>query len=225
MAHAAVVQAITSRRAVRAFLPEPIAHSRIEALLALAARAPSGSNIQPWQVDVLSGAARERLSAAVLAAAAAGGAQHTEPWPYYPRTWTEPYLSRRRALGSALYRALGIDHADRARRQAQAWRNYRFFDAPVALVFSIDAELEQGSWLDYGAFVQTLMIAARADALDTCAQVALNPYHRVVAACLDWPAGRRMIGSLALGRADPQAPENRLDTPREPVAAFTRFHA
>lgn len=217
--------AIVSRRSVRAFLPTPVAREDIEKLLEVSARAPSGTNIQPWKVYVLSGAAKDRLSAAILAAHQdpALARQHTEPYHYYPRTWVSPYIERRRKLGWGLYALLGLAREDKAGMAAQHGRNYRFFDAPVGLIFTIDRVLEQGSWLDYGMFLENIMVAARGRGLDTCPQAAFTQYHRIIAEQLQLPDGEILVCGMALGYADPEKIENTLVTEREPVSGFAHF--
>jgi nitroreductase len=223
----AVGAAIVTRRAIRAFLPTPVAREDIETILAVASRAPSGTNIQPWKVHVLTGGAKERLSQAILAAyndPATAGA-HEQEYDYYPRQWTSPYIERRRKVGWDLYGLLDLKREDKAGITAQHGRNFRFFDAPVGLIFTIDRTLAQGSWLDYGMFLQNIMIAARARGLDTCPQAAFTQYHRIIAAQLDLPPGDMVVCGMALGYADPARRENTLVTAREPVASFTRFMA
>jgi nitroreductase len=177
-------------------------------------------------VHVLTGAAKERLSAAILAAHAdpAVAAGHAEEWDYYPREWATPYVERRRKVGWDLYGLLGIGKADKARMHAQHGRNYAFFDAPVGLVFTIDRVMRQGSFLDYGMFLENVMVAARARGLDTCPQAAFMQYHRIIAGQLSLPATEMVVCGMSLGYADPSRPENALHTEREPVAAFTTFH-
>ncbi|GAB4113216.1 MAG: nitroreductase [Rubrivivax sp.] len=222
---AAVDAAITSRRSVRAFLPTPVPREVVERILEVAARAPSGTNTQPWKVTVLTGNAKARLSAAVRAAYddPAERATHTEEYAYYPTEWVSPYIDRRRKVGWDLYGLLGIAKTDKARMHEQHGRNYAFFDAPVGLIFTIDRILQQGSWLDYGMFLQNVMVAARARGLDTCPQAAFTQFHRVIARELALPAGEMVVCGMALGHADPAAPENALLTERAPVAEFARF--
>ena len=225
---AAVDAAITSRRSLRAFLPTPVPRQTIDDILAVAARAPSGVNTQPWKVTVLTGAAKDALSQKILAAhdanAAAGstGADVGE-YEYYPTEWVSPYLERRRKVGWDLYGLLGIAKTDKARMHAQHGRNYRFFDAPVGLIFTIDRLLRQGSWLDYGMFLQNIMVAARGRGLDTCPQAAFIGFHKLLAEHLALPATEMVVCGMSLGHADPSAPENQLVTERAPVASFTRF--
>ena len=222
----AVDAAITSRRSIRRFLPTPVPTATIEAILQVAARAPSGTNTQPWQVHVLTGAAKARLSARILAAYddPVQAAQHTEDYAYYPRQWVSPYIDRRRKVGWDLYGLLGIAKGDKAAMHAQHGRNYLFFDAPVGLIFTIARVMEQGSWLDYGMFLQNIMVAARGRGLDTCPQAAFTPFHRLVEDELKLdPAAQQVVCGMALGWADPDAVENSLVTERAPVAEFTRF--
>jgi nitroreductase len=222
---AAVDQAITSRRSVRAYLPTPVPRETIEEILAVASRAPSGTNTQPWKVHVLTGAALQRLSARICAVYddPAQRSQHTEEYAYYPTEWRSPYGDRRRKVGWDLYSLLGIAKTDKARMHAQHARNYSFFDAPVGLIFTIDRVMQQGSWLDYGMFLQSVMVAARARGLDTCPQAAFTQFHRLISDELQLPAEEMVVCGMALGHADPKAIENTLVTEREPVAGFARF--
>lgn len=222
----AVDAAITSRRAIRAFLPTPVAKETIVEILRVATRAPSGTNTQPWKVHVLTGAAKERLSAAIKAAYddPAERAAHREEYDYYPTEWRAPYIDRRRKIGWDLYGLLGIAKTDRARMHAQHGRNYAFFDAPVGLIFTIDRVMKQGSWLDYGMFLQNVMLAARARGLDTCPQAAFTQFHRIIAQQLELGADEMVVCGMSLGFADPAAIENTLVTERDPVEAFARFH-
>lgn len=222
---AAVDAAITSRRSIRAFLDKPVERDEILRILDVAARAPSGTNTQPWKVHVLTGAARDRLSKAILAAYAdpAQADAHREEYPYYPREWVSPYIDRRRKVGWDLYSLLGLTRDNKAGMAAQHARNFAFFDAPVGMIFTIDRILEQGSWLDYGMFLQNIMVAARARGLDTCPQAAFTQYHRIIAAELGLPANEMVVCGMALGWADPARVENSLQTEREPSHVFTRF--
>ncbi|MEJ6001640.1 nitroreductase [Paucibacter soli] len=224
---AAVDAAITSRHSMRAFLPTEVSRACIEEILCVAARAPSGTNTQPWQVHVLTGAAKQRFSARIQAAFddPAELSTHQEEYAYYPREWASPYIERRRKVGWDLYGLLGIGKTDKARMHDQHGRNYQFFDAPVGLIFSIDRVMQQGSWLDYGMFLQNIMIAARARGLHTCPQAAFTQFHRLIADELRFGPQQMLVCGMALGHADPAAVENSLVTERAPVAEFTRFLA
>jgi nitroreductase len=225
-AAAAVDAAITSRRSVRAFLPTPVARGMVEDILCVASRAPSGTNTQPWRVHVLTGSALHGLSRAVLAAYddPTERALHQEEYAYYPTEWVPPYIDRRRRVGWDLYSLLGIGKADKARMHAQHRRNFAFFDAPVGLIFTIDRVMQQGSWLDYGMFLQNVMVAARARGLDTCPQAAFTQFHRVIAQNLGLTPQEMVVCGMSLGHADLAASENNLITEREPVNSFAQFH-
>ena len=221
----AVDAAITSRRSIRAFLDRPVAQEDIEKILEVAARAPSGTNTQPWKVYVLTGQARTALSEAILAVHLdpERSRQHTEEYAYYPREWVSPFIDRRRKVGWDLYSLLGLTRDNKAGMAAQHARNFRFFDAPVGLIFTIDRVMEQGSWLDYGMFLQNIMVAARGRGLDTCPQAAFTQYHRIIAEQLHLPANETVVCGMALGWADPEKIENSLVTEREPLASFVHF--
>lgn len=220
-----VDEAITSRRSIRAFLSKPVPREDIEELLSVAARAPSGSNTQPWKVYVLTGATRKRLSDEIMATYLdpAKLGEHKEEYNYYPLKWVAPYIDRRRKVGWDLYALLGLSRENKTGMQAQHGRNYQFFDAPVGLIFTIDRVMEQGSWLDYGMFLQNLMIAARARGLDTCPQAAFTQFHKVISQVLELPEGEQVVCGMALGYADQEKIENTLITEREPLSGFAKF--
>jgi nitroreductase len=215
--------AITSRHSIRAFLPDAVAREDIERILEVAARAPSGTNTQPWKVYVLTGQSKATLSAAIVAAHEDPANAHTEEYAYYPREWVSPYIDRRRKVGWDLYALLGLTRDNKAGMSAQHGRNYRFFDAPVGFIFTIDRVMEQGSWLDYGMFLQSIMVAARGRGLDTCPQAAFTQYHKIIEQHLDLPASEMVVCGMALGYADPSKIENTLITAREPVSGFARY--
>jgi nitroreductase len=223
---AAVDAAITSRRSVRAFLPTPVPRATVEEILGVAARAPSGVNTQPWKVTVLTGRAKDELSRRILQAHDANTGSlgvDVGEYDYYPTEWVSPYIERRRKIGWDLYGLLGIARHEKARMHAQHGRNYRFFDAPVGLIFTIDRILRQGSWLDYGIFLGNLMVAARARGLHTCPQAAFIGFHREIEQFLQLPPTQMVVIGMSLGHADESKPENRLRTERVPVAEFARF--
>jgi nitroreductase len=219
-----VEEAILSRRSLRAFKPDPVARATVERILALASRAPSGTNIQPWKVVVVAGAARDRLAKAMheefLRVGEAGWKREYE---YYPTRWRDPYLARRRKLGWDLYALLGIARGERDKTHRQHARNYLFFDAPVGLVITLERDLPVGAWLDTGMFLQNIMLAARACGLDTCPQAAIASAHTVLRRELHIPDAEIVVCGMSLGHARADAVENALVTEREPVAGFARF--
>lgn len=222
---AAVEEAIRHRYSCRAYLPTPVPAKEVEEILALAARAPSGTNIQPWKVWVLTGESKQRLSDKILAAFndPEEAATHADCYPYYPKRWVSPYIDRRRAVGFALYKLLGIEKGDSARMHEQHGRNYKFFDAPVGLIFTIDTLMEQGSYLDYGMFLQNVMLVAKSRGLDTCPQAAFLQFHRIIREELGLPDSETVVCGMALGYADPEATENSLRTERAPTSEWVQF--
>ena len=219
----AVDNAIESRRSLRAYTDEPVPREVVERMLAVAARAPSGTNMQPWHVHVLTGAARDALVAAVCSAYDHEPDAHVYEYDYYPQEFFEPYLGRRRKVGFDLYQLVGIAKGDKEAMRAQHRRNFEFFGAPVGMIFTIDRRLGKGSWFDYGMFLQNLMVVARARGLDTCPQAAWAQYHRVIAKELALPPEQMVVCGLALGYADDSAPANALTTERAPISEFVVF--
>lgn len=218
-----VDEAITSRRSVRAFLPTPVDQTLIAEILALGARAPSGTNMQPWKVYVVTGNKKAELSDAILNSGIRAEKVAWDEYKYYPDQFFEPYLSRRRAVGFALYGLLGIGRREVDKMRAQHDRNFTFFDAPVGMIFTIDRRLNKGSWIDHGMFLQSIMIAARARGLHTCPQAAFAPYHHQIRPLLDIPQDEIVVCGMALGYEDTSKPENELRTEREPVDKFVTF--
>lgn len=220
-----VDSAILARRSIRAFLPDPVSQEDIAQLFEIAARAPSGTNTQPWKVYVVTGAAKQRLSAAIMEAHndPVLASQHTEEYHYYPQKWASPYIERRRKVGWDLYSLLKLTREDKGGIHAQHGRNYQFFDAPVGLMFTIDRQMEKGSWLDYGMFLQNIMVAARGRGLDTCPQAAFTQYHRIIGEQLGMPPNEMLVCGMSLGYADPTKIENSLVTEREPIDGFVKF--
>jgi nitroreductase len=221
----AVERAIASRRAVRAFLPDPVEPALVRRILAVAAQAPSGTNMQPWKVRVIGPDSRARLEAALLAALDSPDLPAAEEYRYYPESFREPYLSRRRKVGWDLYGLLGVKKGDVAGMQRQTAANLRFFDAPVALMVTIDRDLEIGSWLDLGMFVQNILIAAQGHGLNSCPQAIFARFHPVVRRELAIPENEVVVCGIAIGKVDPDAPANALVPEREPVEAFTTWLA
>ena len=187
-----------------------------------AGRAPSGSNIQPWKVYVVDGAARDALAADLCHRYDTVGEGQRE-YEYYPVKWREPYLARRRACGWGLYSTMGITRDDKAGMHAQRRQNYEFFGAPTAFIFTIDRELEQGSWLDTGMFIQSIMISARQFGLETIPQAALANYHEVLRARLGIPGSEIVICGMGIGYPDTNAKVNTFTTDREPLENFVTW--
>jgi nitroreductase len=215
--------AILSRRSVRGYLPTPVTRETVEHLLDVAARAPSGTNMQPWRAIALSGAALAAFADGVCAAYAAGAEGEGIETAYYPTPLHEPYLARRRKIGWDLYGLLGIARGEKDKMAAQIVRNLKFFDAPVGLIFTVDTRLLIGSWLDYGMFLQNIATAARARGLDTCAMAIFAEFPVAIRRLLEIGPDEAVVCGMAIGVEDKAAPANDLRTERVPAAAFTRF--
>jgi nitroreductase len=229
---ASVRAAIESRFSCRAFLRDkPVDRAAIEAILETASRAPSGTNTQPWQVYVLQGASRDALVGKVCAAHDAVyadpalAAEYREEYDYYPEKWVSPFIDRRRENGWSLYGLLGIAKGEKDKMHAQHQRNYRFFDAPVGLMFTMNRVMGRGSLMDYGMFLQSIMVAARAHGLHTCPQAAWNGYAKIILPHIGAGPEEMLVCGMSLGYADTAHPVNTFHTPREPVAGFTRWVA
>ena len=226
---ASVDAAIEGRLSVRAFLPKPVPRETMEHLLRVASRAPSGTNTQPWKVYVLQGASRDALVQKVCAAHDAIRAdpalaeQYQEAYDYYPRQWVSPYIDRRRENGWGLYGLLGITKGDKDKMHAQHQRNFKFFDAPVGLMFTVDKIMGGGALVDTGMFMQNLMVAARAHGLDTCPQAAWNNFASIILPHVGAGDNEMLVCGMALGYADPSDKVNSFVTPREPVQDFTTW--
>lgn len=225
----AVDAAIDSRMSTRAFLPTPVAPEMLEHLLARASRAPSGTNTQPWRVYVLQGASRDGLVDKVCSAHDAVranpelAAQYQEEYAYYPEKWVSPYIDRRRENGWGLYGLLGIGKEDKDKMHAQHQRNFRFFDAPVGLMFTLDRVMERGSLVDYGMFMQNLMVAARGHGLHTCPQAAWNGFASIILPHIGAGADEMLVCGMSLGYADESALVNTFRTPRVGPQDFTTW--
>ncbi len=221
--------AITSRMSARAFLPQAVPRATLEHLLQVASRAPSGTNTQPWKVYVLQGQSRNTLVDKVCAAHDALRAdptlaeQYREEYDYYPEKWVSPYIDRRRENGWSLYGLLGITKGDKDKMHAQHQRNFRFFDAPVGLMFTLDRVMGRGSLVDYGMFLQSIMVAARGHGLHTCPQAAWNGFARIILPHVGAGESEMLVCGMALGYADPADKVNGFHTPREPVESFTTW--
>ncbi len=225
----AVDHAITSRLSTRAFTNQEVTREMLLDILRVASRAPSGTNTQPWRVYVLQGEQRDSLVNKVCAAHDAQRAdpslaqQYREEYDYYPTQWVSPYIERRRENGWGLYGLLGIGKGDKDKMHAQHQRNFRFFDAPVGLMFTIDRVLGRGSLLDYGMFVQNIMVAARARGLHTCPQAAWNHYASIIMPHIGASEGEMLVCGMSLGWADESDVVNTFITPRETVESFTHW--
>ncbi|WP_444856167.1 nitroreductase [Sphingosinicella sp.] len=211
------------RSSIRAFLPRPVDRALIEDILSRAARAPSGGNLQPWHVDVLTGAPLVALKARVRESFAANPHGEGTEYPVYPPNLTEPWRSRRFEVGEQLYASIGILREDRAGRLAQFALNYDFFGAPVGLFFSIPRGFGPPQWAHLGMFIQNVMLVAVERGLGTCPQEAWAAMHKSVGAFLGLPEDRMLYCGMALGWPDEGHPINCWRSEREPLESFANF--
>ncbi len=224
-----VDEAITSRISVRAFTQQPVSKSELEEILRIASRAPSGTNCQPWRVYVLQGQSRQALVDKVcqvhdaIQTSPELATQYQEAYDYYPQKWVSPYIDRRRENGWALYGLLEIGKGDKKKMHLQQQRNFRFFDAPIGLMFTVDKVMGRGSMLDYGAFLQNIMVAARARGLHTCPQAAWNVFAKIILPHIGAGDEEMLVCGMALGYADESAIVNTFRTPRVVVQEFTKW--
>lgn len=224
-----VDHAIESRTSIRAFTDQPVSRDTLTDILRVASRAPSGTNTQPWKVYVLQGSSKDTVITAVCDAHDAVRAEPTraaefkEGYDYYPEKWVSPFIERRRENGWGLYGLLGIQKGEKDKMHAQHQRNFRFFDAPVGLLFTVHTAMGLGALMDYGGFMQNIMTAARARGLHTCPQAAWNDYGKLILPLIGAQDDEMLVCGMALGYADESAIVNTFRTPRVPVEEFTTW--
>ena len=219
-----VEELISQRRSLRGFLSDPVPVETVRRILTLAGRAPSGTNMQPWMGHVLTGAALRRVTDGLMNAANDPDLVHESEFPYYPPKFFDPYRARRRKVGWDLYGILGIEKGDYAKTRKQHDRNLVFFDAPVGIFFTTHRDLRIGSWLDFGMFLQNVMILARSHGLETCPQAAFSSFHKTIRGLVDIGDDYIVICGMAIGHADWSRPECALLTERAPVDELFTFN-
>ncbi len=213
--------AVDQRMSVRAFTPERPPRSVVEDILRRAARAPSGGNLQPWRVHVLTGQPLAALLADVAGILADPARRETPEYDVYPKDLWDPLRTRRFQAGEDLYATLGVPREDRAGRLTQFANNFRLFGAPVGLFFILDRRVGPPQWSDMGMLMQTVMLLAVAAGLDTCAQEAWSQFPRTIARHLDLGEHEMLFSGMALGYRDATHPINSLRTRREALEDFT----
>jgi nitroreductase len=218
-----LAEAIATRISCRAFLPTPVPLHTVRDILESAKQAPSGGNLQPWLVHVVSGDALESFKQIIREKLRSQPRGEGTEYNIYPPELHEPYRSRRFKCGEDLYAILGIPREDRLARLRQFARNYEFFGAPLALFFSIDRRMGVDQWADMGMFMQNVMLLARAHGLDTCAQEAWAAWYRTVGDFLKVSAEHMLFCGMAVGYRDPAAPINALRTERAKLEEFVTF--
>ena len=218
-----VTDAVLTRHSLRAFTDQSVDQELLEQILSNASRAPSGTNMQPWRVHLLFGNMLDEVSRSVLDAYDSDQPYDAEE-PYYPDKFFEPFLGRRRKVGWDLYTLLGIEKGDKEKMKAQHRRNFEFFSAPAGAIFTIHRDLNTGSWLDYGMFLQNVMLLAREAGLHTCPQAAFCGYHKYIRAALPLQSEEVVVCGMSIGYADFDAVENSLTTERAPLSDFTTVY-
>ncbi len=218
-----VLDAIQSRKSIRAFKPDPVPKETIDKILEISQRAPSGTNTQPWHVYVCTGAVKQAITDDVLEMAKAGQGKTYEDFDYYPAKWKDIHNDRRRGVGWSLYNLVGVQKGDREGSARQAMRNFLFFDAPVGIFVTTDSYLTRGSWADTGMYIQTIMLAAKGFGLDTCPQAAWIPYQEPVLKHLGVPHDQSLVTGMSLGWADHDKIENTLISEREAVENVAHY--
>jgi len=217
-----VSDALIARKSTRAFLPQQVDKTIIDRILSAARHAPSGTNTQPWQVAVVTGETKQQLCQE-LEAAFRNQVERQMDYHYYPEEWVDPYKSRRKACGLQMYSTLKITREDKQRQLDQWAANYRAFDAPVMLLFFMDGIMQTGSYLDYGMFLQSVMLMAVEEGLATCPQAALGEFPAIVKTSLGYPDNYILLCGMAVGYEDKDALVNSYRTPREEIETFTRY--
>jgi nitroreductase len=225
----AVDAAILGRMSARAFTQQAVPHALLAHILQVASRAPSGTNTQPWKVYVLQGKSRDSLVDKVcsahdaIRANPALAAEYKEEYDYYPEKWVSPFIDRRRENGWSLYGLLDIGKGDKDKMHAQQQRNFKFFDAPVGLMFTINRVMGRGSLVDAGMLLQNIMVSARGHGLHTCPQAAWNGFSNIVMPHIGAAEDELLVCGMSLGYADASDKVNSFNTPRVPAAEFTTW--
>lgn len=217
-----VSQALQQRKSVRAYTNKAVESEKITAILDASRHAPSGVNTQPWQVAVVTGETKKKLQN-IIEEKFRGGDKGKADYPYYPKEWQEPYTSRRKECGLLMYKTLKIEREDRERQMDQWAANYRAFDAPVMLLFFMDKGMQAGSYMDYGMFLQSVMLSAVEQGLATCPQASVADYPEIIKTELGYPEDSILLCGIALGYEDKEALVNTYRTSREEVDSFTQY--
>jgi nitroreductase len=218
-----VSQALATRLSVRDFLPDPVPESVLRRILEKAARAPSGGNLQPWVVTILTGAPLAALVEKVAARQEEAPKGEAAEYPVYPEAITEPYISRRFKIGEDMYKLLGIPRDDRAARRLWFKSNFRFFDAPVGMFCFTDRQMGKAQFSDLGMFLQSIMLLLREEGFDSCPQEAWAMFAPTIYAHLGTPENLMLFCGMAIGKRNPAAAVNTLVSDRVAVDEFATF--
>lgn len=209
-----VSEAIKSRKSVRQFTNQPVSENQVRELLDISKWAPSGGNLQPWKIQALTGAPLKLLVDDVAENLRTGVDEPPE-YNVYPPELTEPYRTRRRIVGQALYDLIGVPRSDTPGKMKQLAKNFEFFGAPVGLFFILDRQMEIGQFADLGMLMQNIMLLAREMGLHTCPQEAWARWPQTVSKHLEVPENEMMFCGMALGYMDDEAVINQLQSERD----------
>jgi nitroreductase len=218
-----VREAVESRYSCRAFKPDPVPETIVREILASAARAPSGGNLQPWVVHAVAGERLETLKAEFRSRKSELPFAEGAEYDVYPKGLKQPFTARRFEVGELLYQSINVPREDKAGRYRQFARNFEFFGAPVGIFFSLDRTMGPPQWSDLGMHVQSVMLLARGYGLHSCAQEAWTYWHKTLSRFLDLPPELMLFCGMALGYADETAPINQWRSPRVAVDEFATF--
>ena len=212
------------RKSARAFVSDQISDDQIHEILSLASQAPSGGNMQPWQVNVLKSATIRSLSETIHEAANNKNNKADDDYQFYPLQQLEPYASRIEQSTRDMYESLGLGTRDVAQKREEKLRNFDFFGAPVGLILTIDRRLQKGSWIDMGIFIGYLLHAINALGLECCVQGSFSSYGNIVRAILKLSEDNIVVCGVAIGKADPNAPINNQPRRRMALNEFVNIH-
>lgn len=218
-----VSKAVQERTSIRVFLDKAVSEDTARQLLEDAARAPSGGNLQPWNIYVLMGEKLAAFKAQMMEIVKETPMSTLPEYNVYPDPMPEPYKARSRKVGADMYELMGVARDDKSARMAAMCRNFDFFNAPIGMFFCIDRIMDRNQWAHFGMFAQTLSLLAIEKGLATCMQEAWAVHHEIVAKAINLPETQMLWMGMALGYPDPQAPVNSLKTEREAVDNFAKF--
>ncbi|MBY3130192.1 MULTISPECIES: nitroreductase [Rhizobium] len=218
-----VDQIMMERRAKRGFLNTPVTTETVNEILNAARFAPSSSNTQPWRCYVLTGSARDRITSKAVEIFRAGPEKLAPEYPFFPQPLHDPFIGRFNQFRGQLGDAVGVPRSDKYGRLKDVERQFRFFEAPVGMIFTMDRKLEWASFICYGCFLQSLMLAAKARGLDTCAQQIWSLQHQLLREELGFPETDMVIAGMSLGWADNALAENNMVNQKLAIEDFVEF--
>jgi nitrobenzene nitroreductase len=222
--HSSVVDGVMSeRRAKRGYLDKPVSTQTVKDILDAARFAPSSSNVQPWKCFVLTGDARSRVCGKAVEIFRAGPDKLAPEYPFFPQPLHVPFFDRFNVFRGQLGDAVGIPRSDKYGRMKDVERQFRFFDAPVGLIFTMDRRLEWSSFICYGCFLQNIMLAAKARGLDTCAQQIWSLQHAMLREELGFGDSDMVVAGMSLGWANNDLAENNMFNHKLTVDEFATF--